>query len=76
MTTRTQQVFEQAVALPPTDRARLVDAILDSFIPVDPGVDAAWRDESESRIAAWREGTLASEPVADVMKRINESQSK
>jgi len=46
------KLLEQALKLPPDERAALADSLLRSLeATVDPEVDAAWRAEIASRVA-------------------------
>jgi putative addiction module component (TIGR02574 family) len=65
------EVRDNALALPPQERARLIDALLQSF---DPGeraaVDAAWADEAEARIDAHLRGELRAIDDSDAKRRV------
>jgi putative addiction module component (TIGR02574 family) len=76
MTTATRQLLDQAIALDPTERAQLVEAILNSFSPGVASVDAAWRAEADRRFEAWHAGALDDESVGDVLQRINRGRDK
>ncbi len=46
------KLLEEALKLPPDERAALADSLLRSLEgPVDPVVDAAWRAEIRRRVA-------------------------
>jgi len=65
MTAQAQQVLEEAVGLPPIERAELVESILASFdFPPRKEIDAMWAQEAENRIDAYDRGELASIPAA------------
>jgi len=74
MTTTTRQLLDQAIALDPTERARLAEAILESFTPAIASVDLAWQAETNRRVEAWQAGKLDEESVGEVMARINRGQ--
>ena len=76
MTIATRQLLDQAIALDPTERARLVEAILDSYSPAVASVEAGWQDETDRRVQAWKAGKLEDESVDDVLKRINRGRGK
>ena len=69
MTTTAEHILEQALRLPPVDRAELIGRLFQSFD--DDGVDSAWADEIESRIDAYDAGQLTASPAEDVLERIN-----
>jgi putative addiction module component (TIGR02574 family) len=51
------KILEDALALPPTERAALVEEILSSFdFPSRHEVDALWASEVEDRIDAYDRG--------------------
>ena len=57
MTTR--QLQQKALNLKPIDKLHLVEQILESLDRPDPEIEKAWVTESESRYAAYRNGTIA-----------------
>lgn len=58
---------QQARALSPEDRARLVEVLLESLHgnPL-PEVETAWNREIEARIAAYDRGEMQAYPAEDV----------
>ena len=76
MTTHTQQVLEEAVGLPPIERAELVEGILSSFdFPARADIDAAWAREAEDRIDAYERGDIAAIPASKVFEKIEKKYS-
>lgn len=72
MTTNAQRILNDALQLPPTDRAELIQRLFESFDrDHDPVLDNQWADEAESRIDAYDQGKLPGSLVADVFARIN-----
>lgn len=52
-----REIEEQARSLPPEERARLAESLLESLRQEGvPEVDAAWEKEIEARVAAYRIG--------------------
>ena len=47
-----------ALALGVAERARLAELLLDSFNETDPIVDQLWLEESKTRMASFRAGTI------------------
>lgn len=58
----TKEMLEKALQLDPAQRFKLVEDILRSLDEPDPVIDAAWADEAERRLAAYRAGSV--KPVA------------
>ena len=75
MTTATQKILAQASLLQPTERAELIEALMDSFRLQPPTSADAWRSEAENRVAALNAGELETESVDDLMTRINSQKS-
>jgi putative addiction module component (TIGR02574 family) len=73
MTAHGQAILDQALALPPVDRASLIEELLASFdANARKLIDAAWAKESEDRIDAYEAGQLSASPLDQVIERINE----
>jgi len=54
-----KRILESALALPPVERAELVEELLSSFdFPVRADVDALWAREAEDRTDAYEKGEL------------------
>jgi putative addiction module component (TIGR02574 family) len=69
---RSSRILAEALALPPMERAALVEEILSSFDdPVRQEVDALWAVEAEDRIDAFERGDLPASPVRDVFDRLD-----
>ena len=76
MTTQTQQVLEEAIHLPPVERAELVEQILSSFdFPSRGKIDALWAREAEDRIDAYDRGEIKATPASKVFERIDRQKS-
>lgn len=61
------EVEEQARILPPEERARLVEALLESLRETTLAeVEEAWRREIEARVAAYDRGDVQSHAAEDV----------
>jgi putative addiction module component (TIGR02574 family) len=65
---QTKALLESALALPPIERAILVQELLSSLDRPDPEIDAAWAVEAESRIEAYDAGSLPAVPYEDVLR--------
>lgn len=72
MTAIIERVLNDALALPPIERAELIQRLLQSFDgSKDHHIDTAWTEEVESRIDAYDKGLLSASPAEDVLARIN-----
>lgn len=69
MSTETKEILDRALALPPVEKARIVDQLLSSLNEPDEGIDALWRKEVEDRIEAFRAGTLKSVSLEEVLAK-------
>jgi putative addiction module component (TIGR02574 family) len=67
MSKRGSQVLEEALALPPSDRAEIADRLLSSLEPpTQEEIDKLWASESEERIEAYDRGDFHSIPAGRV----------
>jgi putative addiction module component (TIGR02574 family) len=72
MTAQGKKILADALALPPTERASLVEEILSSFdFPSRQEVDQLWANEVEDRIDAYDRGEMHSHPAEEVFDRID-----
>lgn len=73
MTATTEKLLNAVLALPPIERAELIQRLFQSFDPSeDTHIDTAWTNEIESRIEAYDKGLLTASPAEDVLARINQ----
>jgi putative addiction module component (TIGR02574 family) len=71
MTKNSIKVLEEALELPPIERAELVEKILTSFeLPDRKSIDELWANEAEDRIDAFEQGKISSVSVKDVFDKI------
>ena len=76
MTALTQQCFENAIHLPPVERAELVEQLLSSFdFPSRETLDGLWAKEAEDRIDAYDRGEIKGISASQVFARINGNKS-
>lgn len=67
------EIVQQALALPPDDRAYVVDVLEQSLIEGDfasPEIAAAWMEEIERRASAYERGEMPAEDWRTVMGRL------
>ncbi len=66
------QLFDQALAMSPIDKAVLIDKLFQSF---DTGqqqsIDKAWAVEAESRIDAYNAGKISARPFTEMLNDLN-----
>jgi putative addiction module component (TIGR02574 family) len=66
MSGEVQELLQGALALPLSERASLVEALLSSFERPDPRVDELWAREAEERLTAFKAGKSQRIPAEDV----------
>jgi len=68
---KTEQILQEALELPPVERAELAENLLASFLlPLDKDIDAIWAQEAEDRIDAYEEGLITSISVKKVFDKL------
>ncbi len=66
-----EQVFSDALALPPTERAALAEELLSSFDAASrQALDLLWAKEAEDRIDAFDHGDMGSVSAQEVFARL------
>ena len=74
MATSAKSLLQQALKMPPNERAALVETLLLSLDKPDPELDALWLKEAEDRLAAYHSGELgavdAEQVFAELGKRV------
>jgi len=77
MSTSSEQILQQALALPPEDRAEILERLLASFqSPPDPELDELWAREAEDRLDAYDRGEMGAVPAEEVFARIERQRAK
>lgn len=67
-----RQVFTDALALPPIERAELIDELFFSFDQSNRNrLDQLWATEAESRIDAFERGDFVAIPADEVFANLN-----
>ena len=69
MSTTLDAVTSQALALPPEERAQLLERLADSVLPLAP-LHPAWDAEIARRVAALDAGSATAVPAAEVLSRV------
>ena len=77
MSSSSDQILRDALALPPQERAVLLERLLASFQSApDPNLDELWIREAEDRLDAYDRGELKAVPMEEVFERIKQRRSK
>ncbi|MGQ0709316.1 MAG: addiction module protein [Rhodoferax sp.] len=69
MTLAADTVSAQAVKLPPAERTRVAERILDSLDEPDATLDAAWAAEAQDRLGAYRRGDVKAVALSEVIAK-------
>jgi putative addiction module component (TIGR02574 family) len=65
-----KRILEEALALPPEERAQIADALEDSLIPAVDELSPEWRTEVAHRIAQIERGDVSTVPWSEVKAEI------
>ncbi|MHC1729049.1 MAG: addiction module protein [Syntrophobacteraceae bacterium] len=65
----TNEVFKEALALKPAQKAELIDKLLSSLDKPDKDIDELWAREAESRINAYEKGRIKEVTLEKVLKK-------
>lgn len=77
MSASNEHIIQEALALPPEDRAELVERLLASFqTPPDPHLDELWAREAEDRLNAYDRGDLGAVSAEEVFARIERQRTE
>jgi putative addiction module component (TIGR02574 family) len=66
MSASLKQIENQARELPPEERAKLAESLLESLHSPLAEIEQAWADEVERRVAAFDRGEIPAYPAEDV----------
>jgi putative addiction module component (TIGR02574 family) len=70
------QLAKKAMGLGPTERIRLVEAILYSLDRPDPDIEKSWIAEAEARYEAYKRGELTAIDWEDIKKRYERERNR
>jgi putative addiction module component (TIGR02574 family) len=71
-----EQILQQALALPLAERAELIEQLLATFeAPPDPTLDELWATEAHDRLDAYDRGELGVVSVEEVFEQIDEREA-
>jgi putative addiction module component (TIGR02574 family) len=70
-----EQLFQEALQLPPIERVEFVEMLLASFeLPSRTMIDQLWADEVEDRIHAYERGEIKTIAAQEVFAKLNQEQ--
>ena len=72
MSASAKTVLQEALRLPPADRAALVEGLIGSLDQPDPAMDALWLKEAEARMEAYRAGELGAVDAEKVFAELGQ----
>lgn len=67
----TESILSDALRLPATSRAALIDELIHSLDRPDPALDALWLAEARSRLSAYQAGLLESVDADEVFAALD-----
>ena len=67
----TDEIIEEAQALPPQERVLVVDSLLRSLNPPDPEMDTKWLAVARERLAEYRSGDVQGVPGEEVLAKLD-----
>ena len=67
-----EKLIQQALGLPPDERAELAERLLSSLEPPLSAIDQLWAQEAEDRIDAFERGDIEAIPAEDVFNAIKD----
>ena len=77
MSANAEKILQEALKLPPQDRAEVLERLLATFQePPDAEFDEIWAHEAEDRLEAFDRGKLGSVSAEEVFARIERQRGK
>ncbi|MCP5048483.1 MAG: addiction module protein [bacterium] len=72
MTVRTKHILDEALGLPPDEKALLVEELLASLdLSSSKAIDEIWAKEAENRIDAYERGEINAISAKEVFEKID-----
>jgi putative addiction module component (TIGR02574 family) len=72
MDNNTQQICKDALAMPPVEKAALIEKLFHSFDQERQGaIDQLWAEEAESRLDGFESGKISAKPFSAVLVELN-----
>jgi putative addiction module component (TIGR02574 family) len=73
VSTTSEEILRQVLALPLEERAQLIERLLATFeTPPNPALDELWANEAHDRLDAYDRGELEAVSIEDVFRQIDE----
>ena len=73
MSASSEQILQDALALPLEERAHLIEQLLATFqAPPDPALDQLWANEAHGRLDAYDRGELDAIDVEEIFEQNDE----
>ena len=76
MTKVAERLIAEGTQLSPTERAKVIEALLTSLDEPNPTINAMWAKEAEDRLDAYDRGEVAASDSDDVFTEIAASRKK
>jgi putative addiction module component (TIGR02574 family) len=76
MAIATDDLLKQVLSLPPGERARLAEQLLESLEPPNERNRQLWAEEAERRVDAYERGDLKANPAEEVFERLRSKFSR
>ena len=77
MSANAEKILQEALNLPPQDRAEVLQRLLATFQEApDAELDKLWAQEAEDRLDAFDRGDLGSVSAGEVLARIERQRAK
>jgi putative addiction module component (TIGR02574 family) len=70
MSTEHKAILDELLTLPPDERARLAEQLMESLEVPDERISELWANEAERRLDAYERGDLKAVPGAEVIARL------
>ena len=64
-----EEILKEAIALRPSEQAKLVDHLISLLDKPDPELDKLWAEEAESRLEAYKNGKLKAISLEEVLSK-------
>lgn len=66
-----KQILKEALDLPPTEKAELIDKLLSSLEKPEKKLDELWAAEAEDRIDAYEKGKIKALAIHEVLEKFS-----
>ena len=66
---KANDILKEAITLPPSERALLIDKLLSSLDERSDEIDALWANEAESRVDAFEKGKIKSVSLDKILEK-------